>query len=116
MAYDSEDAYSSTSSRSKGSGSKVKAALRGTGKALSSAGDQMLSDSRYDSASKVGPVQYRKGGKIGKSKSRSKAVPIIAHEDERVIPKSKRKKVERLMKRSGMNLTNRKRKARAKAR
>lgn len=39
---------------------------------------------------------------------KGKAVPIIAHEGERVIPASKRKKVERLMRREGMNLTNRK--------
>lgn len=40
---------------------------------------------------------------------RSRAVPIIAHEGERVIPASKRKKVEKLMKREGMSLTNKKR-------
>lgn len=39
----------------------------------------------------------------------NRAVPIIAHENERVIPANKRKKVERLMKRAGMTLTNRKR-------
>jgi hypothetical protein len=38
----------------------------------------------------------------------NKPVVIIAHENERVIPANKRKKVERLMKRSGMKLTNRK--------
>ena len=39
----------------------------------------------------------------------NRAVPIIAHENERVIPANKRPKVERLMKRAGMTLTNRKR-------
>jgi hypothetical protein len=39
----------------------------------------------------------------------NRAVPIIAHENERVIPANKRRKVERLMKHEGMNLTNRKR-------
>ena len=39
----------------------------------------------------------------------NKPVVIIAHENERVIPANKRKKVERLMKRAGMKLTNRKR-------
>ena len=38
----------------------------------------------------------------------NKAVPIIAHENERVIPANKRKKVEKLMKREHMTLTNRK--------
>ena len=37
----------------------------------------------------------------------NKPVHIIAHENERVIPANKRKKVERLMHREGMTLTNR---------
>ena len=39
----------------------------------------------------------------------NKPVLIVAHENERVIPADKRKKVERLMKRDGMSLTNKKR-------
>jgi hypothetical protein len=39
----------------------------------------------------------------------NRAVIIKAHENERVIPADKRKKVERLMKRAGMNLTDKKR-------
>jgi predicted esterase len=42
---------------------------------------------------------------------KSRPVVIIAHENERVIPASKRKKVERLMHKAGMKLTNRKRKS-----
>ena len=37
----------------------------------------------------------------------NKPVHIIAHENERVIPANKRKKVERLMHKAGMTLTNR---------
>ena len=40
------------------------------------------------------------------ARKRNKAVLIIAHENERVIPANKRKKVERLMRKAGMNLTN----------
>ena len=47
------------------------------------------------------------------SKRANKPVLIIGHEDERVIPANKRKKVERLMKQSGMRLTNRKRRKEA---
>jgi hypothetical protein len=36
----------------------------------------------------------------------NRPVLIIAHENERVIPANKRKKVERLMHREGMSLTN----------
>ena len=39
---------------------------------------------------------------------KNKPVLIVAHENERVIPANKRKPVERLMKREGMKLTNRK--------
>lgn len=46
----------------------------------------------------------------------NRAVPIIAHENERVIPANKRPKVERLMKRAGMTLTNRKQKRGKKSR
>lgn len=49
------------------------------------------------------PVRFKKGGK-------TQGIRVVRlHTDERVIPASKRKKVERLMKREGMNLTNRKR-------
>jgi hypothetical protein len=44
----------------------------------------------------------------------NKPVHIIAHEDERVIPANKRKKVERLMRREGMTLTNRRKPSRRK--
>lgn len=37
----------------------------------------------------------------------NRPVHIIAHENERVIPANKRKKVERLMRKAGMTLTNR---------
>ena len=40
------------------------------------------------------------------AKRGNRPVPIIAHENERVIPANKRKKVERLMRKAGMNLTN----------
>jgi hypothetical protein len=47
------------------------------------------------------------------SKRANKPVLIIAHENERVIPANKRNKVERLMKQSGMRLTNKKRRKEA---
>jgi hypothetical protein len=50
------------------------------------------------------PQQFKRGGKV----RGNKPVLIIAHENERVIPANKRKKVERLMRRAGMSLTNRK--------
>jgi hypothetical protein len=113
---DSEDAYSSDSGTKIGTdsggwkSSKLAKGIKSAGKSLTQTGNQQLSQSTGEAASRVGPVQYKRGGKIRKSKVRGGAVPIIAHENERVIPADKRKKVERLMKRSGMNLTNKKRK------
>jgi hypothetical protein len=68
---------------------------------MSAAGQQMISDSRDEAASKIGPVQYRKGGKVRKTG------PAILHKNERVIPAGKRKKVERMMKRSKMRMKGR---------
>ena len=79
---------------------------------------------RSDPTRASSAVQYRKGGKSAKSQTKgrnkssasNRAVPIIAHENERVIPANKRKRVERLMKRDGMRLTNRKRGRKSKRR
>ena len=106
MGYDSEDAYSSadSSSSSSSSGWKDSRAAKGTravGKGLSAAGDRMLSSSRDDSTSRIGSVQYRKGGKVRKTG------PAVLHKNERVIPAGKRKKVEKLMKRSKMRMKGR---------
>ena len=46
------------------------------------------------------------------AKRGNRPVPIIAHENERVIPANKRKKVERLMRNAGMSLTNRRKPSR----
>ena len=52
---------------------------------------------------RITPVQYHRGGKVRKTG------PAILKRGERVIPASKRKAVERSMKREGVSLTNKKR-------
>lgn len=76
--------------------SKSAGALRSAGSSLSASGQQMISDSRDDAH--VGPVQYRKGGKVRKTG------PAIVHRGERIIPKSKVKRVEKMMKRKKMRM------------
>lgn len=80
--------------------SKTAGGLRAVGQSLSDSGREMT-----DSASSRGitPVAYRKGGKVRKT-----GIALV-HRGERVIPASKRKKVERLMKRAKMRKTNRSR-------
>ena len=80
--------------------SKIAGGLRAVGQSLSDSGREMT-----DSASSRGitPVAYRKGGKVRKT-----GIALV-HRGERVIPASKRKKVERLMKRAKMRKTNRSR-------
>lgn len=78
--------------------SRTAGALRSAGNSLSASGQQMISDSRDDAAAHVGPVQYRKGGKVRKTG------PAIVHRGERVIPKSKVKRVEKMMKRKKMRM------------
>lgn len=75
--------------------------LKAGGRSLSDSGQKMISDSRDEAASNVRPVQYKRGGKVRKTGR------AIVHKGERVIPAGKRKKVERLMKRSGMRMRSR---------
>jgi len=82
--------------------SRWKSGLKSAGRSLSSSGSEMMSEARSEG---IRPVQYRTGGKVRRTG------PAILHRDERVIPASKRGKVERMMKRSGMRLTNKKRRA-----
>ena len=82
---------------------------RGAASAVASGLSSMGKD-ETDRAEKIGEnihaVAYKRGGKVRKTG------PAIVHRGERVIPASKRKKAERLMKRGGMSLTNKTRKSR----
>jgi len=100
---DGSDGSSGVSSGGSGSKRSWKKGVAAAGRSLSASGQQMLSDSRDTAASKIGAVSYRKGGKTRKDGLAN------LHKNERVIPSSKRKKVEKLMKREGMSLTNKKR-------
>lgn len=93
MAMDSADRGNSRFKNSKTAG-----ALRSAGSSLSASGQKMMQDSRDEAAAHVGPVQYRKGGKVRKTG------PAIVHRGERVIPKSKVKRVEKMMKRNKMRM------------
>lgn len=102
MGYDSEDAYSSDSPSSSSSpakkGRNLKAGLRGVGSSLSSTGQGLSDRASAETSSSIHAVQYRKGGKVRKTGMAK------VHKNERVIPAGKRKKVERLMKRSGIKM------------
>ena len=74
--------------------SRGKRALRAAGSSLSSSGQSMMESSREDSSFR--PVSYRKGGKIRKTGVKN------LHRGERVIPKSKVKRVDKMMRRAKM--------------
>ena len=104
---DSDDSPSSEgSSRWKDSGAAKK--LGAAGKSLSKSG-QKETDRSAALTSSIQPVAYRKGGKVRKTG------PAIVHRNERVIPASKRKKAEKVMRKAGMSLTNKKRGKKRKA-
>jgi hypothetical protein len=86
---------SSSSSTWKKRASSAGAGLQAYGKSQS--------DRSAAIAESIRPVSYHTGGKV-----RSTG-PAVLKRGERVIPASKRKKVERSMKREGMSLTNKKR-------
>ena len=101
MPYDSEDAYSGDS-RSSGSSSSSdkKGKTRAVGDALKSMGDRETDRANAISSS-IRPVAYHSGGRVRKGGS------ARLLKGERVIPRGKRKKVERLMKREGMRMKSR---------
>lgn len=53
-----------------------------------------------DITANIRPVQYHKGGKVRKTG------PAVLKRNERVIPASKRKKAEKVLRKAGMSLTN----------
>ena len=87
---------SSSSDRSK----KLRSATREAGQGLQAYG---AAEADRASSDRITPVSYHKGGRV------KKTGPAVLKRGERVIPASKRKKAERLMKRSGMSLTNKNR-------
>lgn len=78
---------------------KLKAAASSAGGGLMAYG-KSEADRSAAIAGSIRPVSYHRGGKV-----RSTG-PAVLKRNERVIPASKRKKAERLMKRGGMSLTN----------
>jgi len=91
---DSASDYGSDSRSSSGGGG-WKSAARAAGKSLSDSGSKEM-----DRASRMGisPVSYKRGGKVRKTG------PANLHRGERVIPRGKVKKVERMMKKSKMRM------------
>ena len=76
--------------------------LRSAGSSLSSAGSSE-SDRSSEMTASIKPVAYRTGGRV------KKTGPAVVHRGERVIPASKRKKAEKVLRKAGMSLTNKKR-------
>lgn len=88
----------SSSSGSSWKDSRAASGTRAAGRGLADAGSRMMSEG---SSRGFTPVQYKRGGKVRKTG------PAIVHAGERVIPRSKVKRVDRMMKRKGMRKTNR---------
>ena len=90
-----EDSSSSSSSWRDSKGAGV---ARTAGMGLSDAGRSMMSSAADES---IRQVQYKRGGKVRKTGS------ATVHKGERVIPRSKVKRVEKLMRGKKMRMTNR---------
>jgi len=98
MSADSHKADTPPKDKGRWKDSKGAGALSKAGSGMQAAGQSMMDRSAEEAASRVGPVQYRKGGKVRKTG------PAIVHRGERVIPRGKVKRVERLMKRNKMRM------------
>ena len=77
---------------------RVKKAIGAAGRSLSASGQSMMDDSRNEAASSVHAVQYQRGGKVRKTGMAK------VHRGERVIPASKVKRVEKMMRKSKMRM------------
>jgi hypothetical protein len=77
------------------SDAKQKAAFKAAGRTMTSEGDSLMSGSRSEAASHIGPVSYKRGGRVKKTGL------ARLHKNELVVPAKKRKKVQRMMKRKG---------------
>ena len=97
MDMDSSGQTPSASSGSSGS-SRLKKAIGSAGRSLSSSGQSMMADSGREAASNVHAVSYKRGGKVRKTGGAN------LHKGERVIPRGKVKKVERMMRKSKMRM------------
>lgn len=75
------------------------AALRIAGKTIATGGASKM-ESAKGHAENVRPVKYHRGGKVRKTG------PAVLKRNERVIPASKRKKAEKVLRKAGMSLTN----------
>ena len=104
----SSSSDSSSRKKSGGMSKKTKDRLSSAGNSLSDMGSDEADRSAQITAS-IRPVQYKRGGRVRKTG------PAIVHKDERVIPASKRKKAEKVMRKAGMSLTNKKRGKKRKA-
>jgi hypothetical protein len=78
-------------------------ALRQVGKALA-AGGRSEAESAGEAAEHIRPMKYHRGGKVRKTG------PAVLKRGERVIPADKRKKVERLMKKSKIRMKDKRKK------
>lgn len=80
------------------SNSRFKSGLKSAGRSLSSSGSEMMSEARSEG---IRPVQYRNGGRVRKTG------PAVVHKGERVIPRSKVKRVDKMMRSAKMRFKNR---------
>lgn len=76
----------------------TKKALRAGGSSLSESGQRMIDSSRSEAASNIHAVSYKRGGKVRKTGRAN------LHRGERVIPKSKVKRVEKMMRKGKMRM------------
>lgn len=72
--------------------------LRAAGRSLNESGNSEMDASRSEAASKIGPVSYKRGGKVRKTGTAN------LHKGERVIPRGKVKRVEKMMRKSKMRM------------
>lgn len=90
-----DDSSTQSQSPKKWRDSKAASGLRSAGDSLMSSGSDMMDRAADD---RITPVQYKRGGKVRKTRMAK------VHRGERVIPKGKVKRVEKMMRKAKMRM------------
>lgn len=98
MSADSHKSDAPAKDKGRWKDSKGASALGAAGKSMSSSGQSMMDRSAEEASSRIGPVSFKRGGKTRKTGL------ARLHKGERVIPRGKVKRVEKMMRKSKMRM------------
>lgn len=98
MSADSHKSDAPAKDKGRWKDSKGAGALSTVGSGMQAVGQSMMDRSAEEASSRIGPVSFKRGGKTRKTGL------ARLHKGERVIPRGKVKRVEKMMRKSKMRM------------